>query len=655
MSAVTLSASFVATIAFQQSPSINHHNSHLSTSRSPTAMYVLTDPTNLVKIESKQSVEDRAILEELYLLSSLAKKATRKKSSEIRKTRPTTRLASPVVGKEQKISTKKPERKIRSKSIKIPESTITRATRITTIEDGKKTETIHKGSKTEKSKRNGLHSTTPSAQTPRTIKPSKKVSFKALTTIPNARNSRKTNGPAIATLREQLAMSEDDYIRTILEKKEHLLSNQPNERSNSFSSIVEGETSLYAEVEASEETKIPYRSQSTMRGFLEKASDRSRAYSDGIKIAERNPGMEFVGKAKSKKNQARTNGQIMYKASKSVPDSLVQFANEIHSVRRITPEEEINLGELTQEALRVQNIYVRLEAELEREPTDDEWCAASGKFNMEALSQIIEEGVAAKDKLVTSNLRMVQRVVNIYIKNGLKGNYNSGDMMQEGIIALIRAAEKFDPSKGFRFSTYAMYWIRAAIRREQDLQSRIVRVPQRLHELHRKICNNRKDLIAKLNRLPTKKELCDAVGISLGQLERCETAFSYDVLSLDQKMDNKHRNFQKEQSRTEFYDVISSRPGAEFDEETIMELREDLLRAMDLHLTEEDATIIKLRFGMDDKCATTKKNCGRTFAEVGEMVGLPRDTVRKRVPKVLKRFEELVGDDLQFYIGDICI
>ena len=124
----------------------------------------------------------------------------------------------------------------------------------------------------------------------------------------------------------------------------------------------------------------------------------------------------------------------MYRTSASVPDSLVQFAREIHDVERITAKEEIELGQKTQKAIELQNIYDSLEKKLNRTPTDEEWCAASGKINMEAISQAIEEGLEAKNKLVTSNLRMVQGVVNLYIRNGLGGQYNSGDLMQEGIM-----------------------------------------------------------------------------------------------------------------------------------------------------------------------------------------------------------------------------
>jgi DNA-directed RNA polymerase sigma subunit (sigma70/sigma32) len=175
-----------------------------------------------------------------------------------------------------------------------------------------------------------------------------------------------------------------------------------------------------------------------MPGFLERSStDRQKAFEDGIKLAERRSGKKYVDTPEAKKKRREVNGGTMYKTSASVPESMIQFANEIHEIERITPKEEIFLGEQTQEAIRIQKIYDGLIAQLDREPTDAEWCAASGKINMESLSQTIEEGLEAKNKLVTSNLRMVQGVVNVYIRNGLSGQYNAGDLMQEGI--MVRA------------------------------------------------------------------------------------------------------------------------------------------------------------------------------------------------------------------------
>lgn len=93
------------------------------------------------------------------------------------------------------------------------------------------------------------------------------------------------------------------------------------------------------------------------------------------------------------------------------------------------------MGTKTQEAIRILDLKEKLVEKLNREPTNDEWCAAAGGINMEAIRQVLDEGLEAKNKLVTSNLRMVQGVVNVYIRNGLGGQYNAGDMMQEGIMA----------------------------------------------------------------------------------------------------------------------------------------------------------------------------------------------------------------------------
>lgn len=423
MSAVTLSASFVSTIAFQQSSPIN-----LYTSRSSSALGVLADPRNIVKIETKQSVEDRAALEELYLLSALAKKATKKRTLATEEEGSSTQLESSDLG------TIEAEQNNRSSSIKVPKSTISNASTMSSIEDSETTETNLQFNENDDN---------------RTAKTSsKKVAFKGLTTVPNPRNMKKKVIPLIGTLSERLAMSEDEYIQNILQKKEDLLSSQPDEGLDFISNASMGDALPQTKSLASEYTTIPKSSSkrpnfvensrsSTMPGFLERRTDRTKAIEDGKKIAERNSRIEYVETPKSKKRQARANGQSMYKASTSVPDSLVHFANEIHHVERITREEEIQLGELTQEALRVQDVYDSLVTKLKREPTDDEWCAASGKFNMEALTQIIDEGMAAKNKLVASNLRIVQGVVNVYIKNGIQEQYNAGDMMQEGIIVSL--------------------------------------------------------------------------------------------------------------------------------------------------------------------------------------------------------------------------
>ena len=196
---------------------------------------------------------------------------------------------------------------------------------------------------------------------------------------------------------------------------------------------------------------------STMPGFSERGpTDREKAYKDGIKLAERRSGKDLskvLNTDAAKKERRRASGQSMYRTSSSVPDSMIQFADEIHDIDRITPKEEITLGEKTQEAIQLQNVYDDLKKNLCREPTPEEWCAASGKINMEAISQAIEEGLEAKNTLVTANLRMVQGVVNLYIRNGLGAQYNAGDLMQEGVMVSLPTRFK-SMDEGYSNSQY---------------------------------------------------------------------------------------------------------------------------------------------------------------------------------------------------------
>lgn len=91
------------------------------------------------------------------------------------------------------------------------------------------------------------------------------------------------------------------------------------------------------------------------------------------------------------------------------------------------------MGTQTQEAIEINKIHGQLQHRLGRKPTAKEWCAATGKMNIEALELALEDGMEAKNRLVTSNLRLVQGVVNLYIRNGLGSQYNAGDLMQEGV------------------------------------------------------------------------------------------------------------------------------------------------------------------------------------------------------------------------------
>eukprot|EP00537_Pseudo-nitzschia_pungens_P007087 CAMPEP_0172361546 /NCGR_PEP_ID=MMETSP1060-20121228/5360_1 /TAXON_ID=37318 /ORGANISM="Pseudo-nitzschia pungens, Strain cf. cingulata" /LENGTH=699 /DNA_ID=CAMNT_0013083831 /DNA_START=305 /DNA_END=2404 /DNA_ORIENTATION=- len=665
-SAVTLSASFVATVAFQQSIPLSHQHSPLSVYRSPTAIKVLADPTNLVRIEKKQTVEDRAALEELYLLSSLAKKAMVKTNEKRRPRRSSSPAPSSIESTKEirpatTIAKKKKPRATERKIATVAAVTSTADARSKTLQIKSLKKLTDKANDTRTKSQPKLKDVIVAADSVQKTRLSERVQFRGLSTVPNRRNQRKKRTLDAPDL-DRTDLDTDEYIRSLLKKKEEFLSHDFQK-----GNVSEGVTSEASEASSTDyalestntntfkprsvhNTMVFNSKSSTMAGFHQRRNtDRQIAYKAGIKKAEGHAGMEFKETSTAKMKRRQTSGQSMYKASKAVPDSLVQFANEIHDVDRITPKEEIMLGEKTQEAVRLQRIYDGLVTKLEREPTDDEWCAAAGKFNMESIAQTIEEGLEAKNRLVTSNLRMVQGVVNVYIKNGLKGQYNAGDLMQEGIVALIRAAEKFDPTKGFRFSTYAMYWIRAAVKRDQLYQSRVIQVPQRLHENSKRIEVCRKELTETLDRPPTVSEISEALGMTKAQIDRCDTAIAQRIVSLDQQIVNKNKPMVTTRGVESLHSIISSQVDDDESEKLdLIHLREDLLKALSSNLTKEEASILTLRFGMDDEYASSKK-AGRTISEVGDIMGLKPDKVRRIILRALKKLRISVGEDFEFY------
>jgi len=354
--------------------------------------------------------------------------------------------------------------------------------------------------------------------------------------------------------------------------------------------------------------------------------------------------------SKAYKKKRRKGGQTMYENSASVPDSLVQFANELHREDRITPSEEIELGYRTQEAIRLQSLYDDLEASLFREPSDEEYCAAAGKINMEALRIAIEDGMEAKNKLVTSNIRLVQKVVNVYIKNGLSGQYNAGDMMQDGIMGLIRAAEKFEPERGFRFSTYAMFWIRSAVKRTQTFQSRVITIPQRLHANHKRILKNKIELQKVLCRQPTADELADAVEMSSSQIERCTKAMNQKIYSLDEAVQYKKKPADSNRE-TSLIEILESRKDdLELDQASCKLLRQDLIETLYRVLDRQSAHMLVLRFGLVDADILPDGYEGPlTIRQVSQIVGMKPDKVRRRLISSLEKLKSNIGHEWRDY------
>lgn len=223
------------------------------------------------------------------------------------------------------------------------------------------------------------------------------------------------------------------------------------------------------------------------------------------------------------------------------------------------------------------------------------------------LALRIERGdLAAKERMVNANLRLVIANARKYEGHELP----LLDLIQEGILGLIRATEKFDHRKGFKFSTYATFWIRESIQRAVSNRGRPIRLPAHIGQRERRIERARRNLTARLGRDPSDEELADAAELKLSAVREAG-AVSRVVTSLDRPVG--------EEDETPFGALIASEePGPE--ELLELALREDALRRALARLPERERTVVKLRYGIDGEEPTPLREAGRQLGISSEAV-----------------------------------
>ena len=241
----------------------------------------------------------------------------------------------------------------------------------------------------------------------------------------------------------------------------------------------------------------------------------------------------------------------------------------------------------------------------------------SAEEEIELANRIAEGDQSAKNELVEANLRLVVSLARHYQGCGL--SYQ--DLIQEGNLGLIKAAEKFDVSKGFRFSTYASWWIKQALSRAIADQSRTIRIPVHMTENINKFKKTERELLSQLNREPKIKEIADAMGISEKQAKEIQS-YIVEPTSLDiQVGDDDDTTIGSFIEDTHFVNPESA---------YIKESNGDVVNAVLDTLSDREANILRLRFGIGGKKAMT-------LEEVGKEYGLTRERIRQIEAKALRK------------------
>lgn len=315
------------------------------------------------------------------------------------------------------------------------------------------------------------------------------------------------------------------------------------------------------------------------------------------------------GKVRSNRRRAQA------KKKHYTEDSIRLYLQEIGRIRLLRADEEIELARKIADLLELERIRERLADQLEREPRDSEW-ALEVDMALPAFLHRLYVGRRAKDKMVQSNLRLVVSIAKKYMNRGLSFQ----DLIQEGSLGLIRAAEKFDHEKGYKFSTYATWWIRQAITRAIADQSRTIRLPVHLYETISRIKKTTKILSQEMGRKPTEEEIADRMEMTIEKLRFIAKSAQLPI-SLETPIGK------EEDSR--LGDFIEADGETPEDQVSKNLLREDLESVLDT-LSPRERDVLRLRYGLDD---------GRmkTLEEIGQIFNVTRERIRQIEAKALRK------------------
>ena len=296
-------------------------------------------------------------------------------------------------------------------------------------------------------------------------------------------------------------------------------------------------------------------------------------------------------------------------------DSIRVYLQEIGRIRLLRPDEEIELARKIADLLHLEELAAQFEVDNGHLPDNKEW-AGLVEMPLIKFRRRLMLGRRAKEKMVQSNLRLVVSIAKKYMNRGLSFQ----DLIQEGSLGLIRAAEKFDHEKGYKFSTYATWWIRQAITRAIADQSRTIRLPVHLYETISRIKKTTKTLSQEFGRKPTEEEIAESMEMTIEKLRFIAKSAQLPI-SLETPIGK------EEDSRLgDFIEADIVNPEQDAAKNLLREDLEGVLAT----LSPRERDVLRLRYGLDD---------GRmkTLEEIGQIFDVTRERIRQIEAKALRK------------------